>query len=210
VLQAFLKTFLIDSGYKTPIKNIDELYASGIKLAYSQDSNSIFENGHETEVSKLSRNLVKCASYDTCAEWAMYHTNVSVLISDIMAEINYAVGDFLSKNSEHLVCRLNDGVVFSSRITLIMYHGDPLMRRVNELIYRVVEAGIYTYWSSMRIYSLNLKARKIAIVHPLDGYYSFNLYHIQPAFYLLLMGWCLSTFCFIVEVLYKCVLVQTT
>ena len=32
VFQAFLTTFLIDSGYKTPIQNMNELFASGIKL----------------------------------------------------------------------------------------------------------------------------------------------------------------------------------
>ena len=34
VFQAFL-TFLIDSGYKTPIQNLDELYSSDMKLALS-------------------------------------------------------------------------------------------------------------------------------------------------------------------------------
>jgi hypothetical protein len=34
VFQAFLTTFLIDSGYKTPIQNMDELFASGMRLAY--------------------------------------------------------------------------------------------------------------------------------------------------------------------------------
>jgi hypothetical protein len=210
VIQAFLTTFLIDSGYKTPIQNMDELYASGIKLAYSPAYHFIFENGDETEVSKLQRNLLKCASYVTCAKWAMYHRNVSVLISDIHAEINYADGDFLGENSEPLVCRLDDGVVFSSGITMIMFHGEPLMRRVNELIDRVIEAGIYTHWCSMGMYGSKLDSHTIAIVHPLDGYYSFNLYHMQPAFYLLLMGWCLSAICFIVEVLYNRVLLQTT
>jgi uncharacterized protein YacL len=33
VFQAFLTTFLIDSGYKTPIQNMDELFASGINIA---------------------------------------------------------------------------------------------------------------------------------------------------------------------------------
>ena len=32
VFQAFLTTFLIDSGYKTPIQSMDELFASGIKM----------------------------------------------------------------------------------------------------------------------------------------------------------------------------------
>jgi hypothetical protein len=31
--QAFLTTFPIDSGYKTPIQNTDEMFVSGIKLA---------------------------------------------------------------------------------------------------------------------------------------------------------------------------------
>ena len=39
---------------------------------------------------------------------------------------------------------------------------------------------------------MKLGSRKIALVHLLDGYYSFKLYHMQPAFYLLLIGWWLS------------------
>jgi hypothetical protein len=37
VFQAFLTKFLIDSGYKTQIQNMDELFASGIGLAYSTE-----------------------------------------------------------------------------------------------------------------------------------------------------------------------------
>jgi hypothetical protein len=47
VFQAFLTTFLIDSGYKTPILNMDELFAADIKLAYSPYFNSIFKMGDE-------------------------------------------------------------------------------------------------------------------------------------------------------------------
>jgi len=43
----------------------------------------------------------------------------------------------------------------------------------------------------------------ISIVNPLEEYYSFNLYHMQPALYLLLMGWCLSSLCFMFELLYN-------
>jgi hypothetical protein len=43
VFQAFLTTFLTDAGYKTPIQNMDELLDSGIKLAYQEGYNFIFE-----------------------------------------------------------------------------------------------------------------------------------------------------------------------
>jgi len=64
VLQAFLTKFLIDSGYKTPILNLDELFESGIKLAYLPEYSFIFVNGDETEVSKLQRNRANFPSYN--------------------------------------------------------------------------------------------------------------------------------------------------
>ena len=81
------------------------------------------------------------------------------------------------------------------------------MKRVTEIIDRVVEAVIYTYKYSVSI-SMNLRkihSRKRASVKKPDEYYSFKLYHMQSAFYLLLLFLFLSVFCFMIEVLYNCV-----
>jgi len=201
VFQAFLTTFLIDSGYKTPIQNMDELFASGIKLSVPSQYNFIFENGDETEASNVFRNLVDCPSYDVCLNWAKYQKNVSFLMNNQEAELRYATGYFVGGNSEPLVCKLEEGVFLQTVYTMVMSHGDPLMRRVNEIIDRVVEAGIYNYWYSLHMNVYKIISHKISLVQPLDRYYSFNLYHMQPAFYLLLMGWCLSALSFMVELL---------
>jgi hypothetical protein len=206
VFQAFLTTFLIDSGYKTPIQNMDELYASGIKLAYPQKYNFIIEGGDETEVANVQRNRANCPSFEVCVEWAKYQKNVSIFVVDRIAEEYYARGHFVGENSEPLVCRLEDGIFYFTGLHMVMFHGDPLMKRVNEIINRVVEAGLYKFWISSFDNEFKLTYRKIALSHPLDGYYSFNLYNMQPAFYLLLLGLCLSVLCFIVELLYNCVL----
>jgi hypothetical protein len=208
VFQAFLTTFLIDSGYKTPIQNIDELFASGIKLAYPESYNYIFKTGDDTEALKIYNNRVNCSLREVCLNWAIHQKNVSVLLSDISAEISYATGSLIGENSEPLLCRLEDGAFLNNGLSMIMFQGDPLLRRVTEIIDRVVEAGLYNYWISLYMHSLKIDARKIAIVHPLDGYYSFNLYHMQPAFYLLLMGCCLSALCFMMELLFKRVLTK--
>jgi len=205
VFQAFLTTFLIDSGYKTPIQNMDEMFASGIKLAYLRGYDFIFEKGDETEASVVKRNQVICSTFEVCANWAKYHQNISILLVDMVAEEYYAIGYFVGENSEPLVCRLEDGIVFNTGLAMTMFYGDPLLRRVTEIIDRVVAAGIYNYWVSLRMNKHKLLSRKIAIVHPLDEYYSFNLYHMQPAFYLLLMGLCISALCFMVELLYNCI-----
>jgi hypothetical protein len=206
VFQAFLTTFLIDSGFKTPIQNIDELFASGIKLAYPPEYNFIFKNGDETEASKVLRNRANCPSFDVCENWAKYKNNVSILLTDMVAEEMHAFGGYFGQKSEPLVCGLEDGVVFTSGQTMLMFQGDPLMRRVSQIIDRVVEAGLYNQWISNHMHLLKLLSKKVAIVHRLDGYYSFNLNHMQPAFYLLLMGWFLSALCFMFELLYNRVL----
>ena len=149
MFQAFLTTFLINSGYKTPIQNLDELFASGLKLAYPPAYSRILETGDETEVSKVKRNLANCSSFWDCVHWAKYHKNVSVLFSDFSMEVHYASGFMLDENSEPLLCRLEDGVFYNGGLRMAMLKGDPLMRRVTEITDSVVEAGIYNYWISL-------------------------------------------------------------
>ena len=203
VFQAFLTNFLIDSGYKNPIQNMDQLFASGMKLYYLPRHSFIFENGDDSEVSQVQKNRANCPYPWVCVEWASYHKNVSILLPDLIIDKRYASGDMLGENSEPLFCRLEDRVVHNEGLRMAMLHGDPLMRRVTEILGRVVEAGVYNYWISQDMHKSKIISRKISPVHPLDGYYSFNLKHMQPAFYILLIGWCLSALCFMVEVLYN-------
>ena len=141
VFQAFLTTFLIDSGYKTPIQNMDELFGSGIKLAFQSDYAKSFERGDETEASNVLRNRVDCPSVDICLEWAIYQKNVSIMLSEFYLEIFYAMHKNLGENTEPLLCKLEDGVFFQAGFSMSIIQGDPLMRRVNEIIDHVVEAG---------------------------------------------------------------------
>ena len=203
VFQAYLTTFLIESGYKTPIQNTDELYESGIKLCYEPSYNYIFENGDETEISNVQRNRSNCESYMVYVDWAIYHRNVSVLLPDLIADSFFGRRYIFGENSEPLLCRLEDVVVYNNDLRIVMLKGDPLLRRISEIIDRVVEAGFYNFWISQGQYLDKVEYQIMGIVNQLDGYYSFNLYHMQPAFYIRLMGWCLSAFCFMFELLYN-------
>jgi len=185
---------------------MDELFASGINLAYPTEYNFIFEQLGGTELSNVERNRANCPTYNVCVNWAKNHKNVSVLMVDKGAEEQYARGSLVGDNSEPLVCMLDDGVVYFTCLNMVMLHGDPLIKRVNEIIGRVVQSGLYNYWISLTFEHYKLITKKIGIVHPLDEYYSFNLCHLQPAFYLLLIGLCLSALCFLFELLYNCVL----
>jgi hypothetical protein len=185
---------------------MDELFASGIKLAYAPDYSFVLEIGDETEVSKVYRNLANCPSYFVCVDWAKFQKNVSILLADTDAELRYAIGDTIDENSNPMLCGLEDGVILTASRTMMMFLGDPLMRRVNEVIDHVVEAGLYKHWISLEYNSYSLLLRKIAIVQPFDEYYSFNLIHMQTAFYLLMTGWYLGALSLMIEVLYNRVL----
>jgi hypothetical protein len=185
---------------------MDELFASGIKLANIPEFSYLFEIGEETEVLIMHRNNATCPADGVCLDWAKYHKNVSIILPDITVEFKNAFGDTIGDNSKPLLNKLEDGVVSIASLTMLMLHGDPLMRRVNDIIERVFEAGLYNYWISQEINLSKISFSKIAIVRSLDDFYSFNLYHLQTVFYLLLMGWCLSALCYIFEVLYNRVL----
>jgi hypothetical protein len=173
---------------------MDELLDSGNVLAYQEGQNYIFDCGDETEGSQVQGNRVNFPSFLVCVDWANYE-NVSILLIELDVEEPYAVVNFVGENSQTLVCALEDGVFYTNGQSKIMLHGDPLMKRVTEIIDRVVEACLHNYWISITMNKYKLLSRKIAIVNPFDGYYSFNLYHMQPAFYLLWMGWCISVIC---------------
>ena len=182
---------------------MDELFASDIKLAFPRFYSIILEVGDKTEAPNVLRKHVDCPSFEVCVKWAIYQKNVSIMLSDLSVEERYAFGTFVGENSEPLLCKLEDGVFLHTGRTMVMLRTDPLKRRVSEIIDRVFEAGIYNFWISLKLNWYKIISHKISLIHPLDDYYSFNLYHMQAAFYLLLMGWCLSALCFMVELLYS-------
>jgi hypothetical protein len=180
---------------------MDELYVSRMKFGYHPAHRFFFEIGNGTEESNVRRMKADCPSFDVCMSWAKYDKNVSVYLSDSEFQFQTDNGDLVGGNGEPLLCRIDDGVFFSIQAVMIMFYGDPLLKRINEIFGRVLEAGLYKFWLSWLMNLYNIKHQKIAIVNPLDEYWSFSLYHMQPAFYLLLIGLCLSVFCFVFELL---------
>ena len=205
VFQAFLTTFLVEYDYKTPIRNIEtwKSFSPPLLNLTTYQSTVSFSRKVTKRKQQRYKSHVNCPSLPVCENWAKNQRNVSVLLADIYAEVNYASGHYVGENSEPLLCRLEDAVVYSTGLTMVMFYGDPLRRLVTDVIVRVVEAGIYKYWVSTSMKLCVLHSRKIAIFRKPDEYYSFNLYHMQFAFYLLLMDWCLSVICFLIEVLYN-------
>jgi hypothetical protein len=143
-----------------------------------------------------------CPSLKDCVNWALDYKNVSVFLADNIFQIQSDHGNYAGGNGEPLMCKVDDGVFLNVQSVMIMFYGEPLLNRINEIFGRVVEAGLYKFWLYKLPNHFKVLYKKIAIVNPLDEYYSFNLYHMQPAFYLLLIGLCLSVICFAIELFF--------
>jgi hypothetical protein len=83
---------LIDSAYKHQFQYMDELYVSGVRLAYPRWYNFIFENGDETEASKAQRHRLINPSFEVCLKCARYQEDVGISVADMFAEGIYALG----------------------------------------------------------------------------------------------------------------------
>jgi hypothetical protein len=178
---------------------MDQLFASGMKLAYDPIHSFVFEKGNERELSKVRRMNSNCPSIEVCVNWAKNYKHVSVFLPDHCLQIESVNGYNVGENGETLLCKIDDGVFFNVQSVMIMLYGEPLLKRINDIFGRAVEAGLYKFWLSEFVSYSKIVAQKIAIVNHLDEYYSFNLYHMQPAFYLFLIGLCMSVFCFVIE-----------
>jgi len=67
---------------------MDELFDSGIKLAYPPEYSFILKNDDEKLAENVQRIHVNCLSYEVCVIWAKYHKNISILMPHIIAEGN--------------------------------------------------------------------------------------------------------------------------
>jgi hypothetical protein len=109
------------------------------------------------------------------------------------------------------VCTLEEDVIMY-RVSMFMAKGNPLLHRLNSIITRILEAGLYGKWHNDYLFSLRLDDLPIDdnditfsdfATNELSTYYStFSLMHLQVLFYVLLIGQSLSTLVFLVEVLY--------
>jgi hypothetical protein len=197
--QTFLTTFLIHAGYHPPIRTTDQMLDSGMKFSYAPEYRFILEENKDSNATNILKNSVDFVPVHDCFIWVLRHKNVSILSDFLSFQGQYDVGNLTDENSKPLFSQIEDWSTKRSGYAMIMLHGSPLMCRVDGIIRHVLEAGLYLKWLETHRHADKLTARSIAISRPVDEYYSFSLHHMQPAFYLLLMGYGLSVTCFVVE-----------
>jgi hypothetical protein len=200
VFQTFLTTFLTQSGYEPPIHNIDQMLASKIKYGYRPVFDYVYDRDDDVNSKIIRENRVLCPSISACIKWAQDYKNISMILDELGIEERLSTSSLMDENSKPLICPLDDGIVIISNAAMIMRVGHPLLGRIDEIIQRVVEAGLFMQWKKSYIDKNKIRSGTLHSYSLLDDYYSFTLEHMQPAFFMLLIGVCISTVTFLLEI----------
>jgi hypothetical protein len=203
VFQAYLTTFLIDTGYEDPIKTIDQMLNSTMKFGFARSRyESYFNDSTDPVATSILKGMVYCPDYGTCINWANDYRNITTLRSDLTKEFSHSYGHAKDENNRPFLCDLEDGNVVNWDIVMAVLKGSPLLEHVNDVIDRIVEAGIFMEWRNIHFFSVRLSTKTSPYDTSADKYVNINIRHVQSAFYLLLLGQALAFISLFVEIIW--------
>jgi hypothetical protein len=195
VFQTFFTSFLVDPGSEKPIQNYEELLASGSNFGYGSGSERLlFENYSEFDTRGTSFRSTLCLSYEECLLRTLKGSNFATLQVEFFSTRFTTV--YLPRK-EQLLCSLND---YYRIIYVVMYlpKGSHILTPLNRVAHRTVESGLVSKWVSELEEVWKVKSVSILMVDVLsrhssaDGFFVFNMSHLQIAFGSLAVGLVLS------------------
>jgi hypothetical protein len=199
VFQAYLTSFLIDTGYEEPIRNVEELLTAGMKFGFPLSYKIFFKDPSDAVGSAVLKKMTLCPDEAICMKWASQYRNISTLRSEFSAEYSNSIGSSTDENNRPLLCDLEDGVVVYFETVFAVLRGNPLLEHINDVIDRIVEGGIFVQWKKL-FFNSERVAKKTTSSHTLaDTYLDISIIHVQSAFYFLLMGHAISLLSLVIE-----------
>jgi hypothetical protein len=179
-------------------RNLEELARSDMKLGFAYKDEVFYQDRTDSQARHILAKKVECFGSDTCYIWAKKYKNLSILTSDLLYKFQSSKNpsDDTSSNS---LCQIEDGVVERGPIVMVLPKGSALLDRINDIIFHVVEAGVFGEWVKMTDHIQMVKEKAFFPGGLSDEYYKLSLEHLQSAFYLLLFGYCLSFAIFVTE-----------
>jgi hypothetical protein len=210
VFQAYLTTFLIESGYEEPIRTIEQMLKSEKKfgipivdktILYSHISDFVFPNTSDPVDSEIVKDAVQCPDQPTCFIWAAVYHNISTVVNDVTMKIYSVIGSWADENNRPLLCEVDGGFVRTLDFTMKVKKGTAFFEFIEDVLGHIVEGGIFMHIKELFIEKLRMESN-FDIPTFADTYYAISMTHLQTAFYLLLLGYLLAVACFVTEIMW--------
>lgn len=196
VFQTYFTSLLVDPGLEHQVSDVEELLASDLVLTFDNGYLDLFKYEEEREKQIISR-WISCPGFEACSRRTATIGDAATVLD--FQEFDYYKHKFVDENGDSLLCRL-PGKISGYLIAMFMQKGNPLFRPVNDVILRIMEAGLVNFWWSLIVERQKFTRNPETEDTPIT-FFVFSMSHLYVAFTFLVVGCGLSFLVFILELL---------
>lgn len=194
VYQTYLTSFLIDPGLKPPLASEDEILASGIDYDTETSTISIYGGLAEKRYKRM-----KITNDIESTEERVVKGTSAFLFSKYLVDYNIAV-KYMDANGKPRICKIEDDFA-ANLITMFVPKGFPFKARYDQVLLFLMQAGLLNLWWENIKYTATLETAG-DISPPSGEYIALTMEHLQSAFYFLILGYAISVFSFLLEIIW--------
>ena len=178
--------------YVEKLKNFEDIKRSEYHFGMTLPTTKYFRSKNDDIGSFVLENVQLCNSSKICLHRLIKEKKFSVAISHRYLE--YVINEF--KKEGKPIIRVLDDTIVQTPIEMLLFKGNPLLNRFNDLLLRIVEAGLITVWTKQ------IQTDVFQQGYKTNENVALSLEHLQGAFFLLLFGLIVSFICFAFQVLH--------
>jgi hypothetical protein len=200
VFQTFATTYLVNPGLRKQINSVKSLLNSGIHYGFHPDMDGFLTDDTNLILTQILKQREACSNIVSCLQRVAEKNDFATILSvDSVQYMN--TYKFLDHSGKGLLCTIKDPA-FTAYKTFYLPKGSIYQHTLNRLILVANEAGLVNFWWKEILITSRIKAGSIKRPTVLDDYSVFLLTHLQGAFYLLMLGYCISSVCFVGELMF--------
>jgi hypothetical protein len=112
-------------------------------------------------------------------------------------------GNWTDENNKPLLCELEDGVVRTIQLAIVVRKRSPFFEIIDDVIGHIVEGGIFVHIKKKGFSEAKINSKYNSRTFD-DTYTTINIVYLQMPFYLLMLGYVLAGACFVTEIMWHC------
>jgi hypothetical protein len=197
VFQAYVTSYIVQPGFQKQIGSVEDLISSGIEYGFYPGMSLLLPDSSDWRFKEVLSHRIPCYG-ETCMHRAIEKKDFAILLDTAYAEYRKT---YAACNTSISLCSFKQECM--ARLSVLhLEKGSFLKENINLLIDIALEAGLYDFWWKNILDTLRIKSAVGVRITLIDDYMAILLIHLQGAFYLLQMGYCLSFLTFIGELLH--------
>ncbi|PNF33537.1 hypothetical protein B7P43_G17413 [Cryptotermes secundus] len=201
VIQSYFTAFLVKSDLEKQVSSVDEIFSSGMDYGFIPQFDIFFNINGTTLDKTILHDRKDCTRVWSCLRRLAYDRDFAVLFSEVSYETDVKYRFLHKLSSTPLVCRLPE-TFLSFYYSLYTPKGHHLLERMNAVLSRIFQAGLYSELQELDAHVLKVAVQVGGREGPDDEYRPFSLKHMRVAFFILLAGHAVNLLVLLLETLF--------